>query len=378
MALPGLRVERRGTVASEPEPAPALSSDTPRQESLVVQTSFPGDTVLTTPLIAELAMRGPVDVVVTPASAPVLANNPAIRHLYIYDKRGDQSGLRGLWRVSRELRGRRSAQQGPTLARRRARRTAYLAQGSVRSAVLAMLAGCRERIGFATASAQALYTTRVLYRDDRHHAERLWRLAFAHNAAVEPPPEALRPWLFPSDGDVAAVNALLHGHGTDTPLVALAPGSVWGTKRWPYYADLARRLASRFALAIVGGPADADAARAIVDAVAPHAVVNAAGALSLLGSAELIRRAVALVTNDSAPQHLASAMSTPTVTIFGPTVPQFGFGPLAPRATTVGHESLPCRPCDHHGPARCPLGHWRCMREVDASRVEAALLNLLS
>jgi heptosyltransferase-2 len=91
--------------------------------------------------------------------------------------------------------------------------------------------------------------------------------------------------------------------------------------------------------------------------------------LSLLGSAELIRRATALVTNDSSPQHLASAVGTPTVTIFGPTVPEFGFGPLAPGSRTVGNGSLDCRPCDRHGPRVCPLGHWRCMNEITADEV---------
>ena len=62
---------------------------------LVVQTSFLGDTVLTTPLIAELAKRGPVDVVVTPASAPLLARNPDIRELFVYDKRGADAGIGG-------------------------------------------------------------------------------------------------------------------------------------------------------------------------------------------------------------------------------------------------------------------------------------------
>jgi heptosyltransferase-2 len=77
--------------------------------------------------------------------------------------------------------------------------------------------------------------------------------------------------------------------------------------------------------------------------------------------------------------HLASAMGTPTVAVFGPTVPEFGFGPLSPRASVVGHDTLPCRPCDRHGPQRCPLGHHHCMRELEASlvaeRARALLLN---
>jgi heptosyltransferase II len=57
-------------------------------------------------------------------------------------------------------------------------------------------------------------------------------------------------------------------------------------------------------------------------------------------------------------------MGTPTVAIFGPTVPEFGFGPLARSRVVVGHESLACRPCHRHGPRRCPLTHFRCMREL--------------
>ena len=68
---------------------------------------------------------------------------------------------------------------------------------------------------------------------------------------------------------------------------------------------------------------------------------------------------------------------TPSVAIFGPTVPAFGFGPLAPRSIVVGHETLSCRPCDRHGPQRCPLGHFRCMRELDAATLAEQVRSLL-
>jgi heptosyltransferase-2 len=107
-------------------------------------------------------------------------------------------------------------------------------------------------------------------------------------------------------------------------------------------------------------------------------VIDATGKLSLLASAELIARAKLLVTNDSSPQHLASAMSTPTITIFGPTVPAFGFGPLAPRSLTAGVTDLACRPCHHHGPPVCPLSHWKCMKDLSVEQVEKLTVQLLS
>lgn len=354
--------------------------------SLVVQTSFLGDTVLTTPLIAELAARGAVDVVVTPAAAALLANNPDIRTLFVYDKRGRDSGVAGFLGMARQLRS-HDAWRGESGERRPERRTAYLAQGSVRSAALARVAGFRELVGFETSPARALYTVRAPYASNAHHAERLWRLALvgsgATGAAGAPagtsavPAEMPPPRLYPGQAERDAVDALL-GRATDrTPLVALAPGSVWATKRWPYYPELAGRISGRCRLAIVGSAADSDAARLIVESAGAQGVVDATGKLSLLASAELIGRSDLLVTNDSSPQHLASAMATPTITIFGPTVPEFGFGPLAPHSITLGHPSLPCRPCHHHGPPRCPLGHWKCMRELGVEEVEIAVSRLL-
>lgn len=145
---------------------------------LVIQTSFLGDTVLTTPLIAELASRGPVDVVVTPEGATILRGHPAVRALIVYDKRGADAGLGGLVRLSRRLRdGRYSA--------------AYLAQGSVRSALLALAARIPRRAGFDTSAGRALYSAQVRYRGDVHHAERLWRLA-AGNDAPSPAADVVR------------------------------------------------------------------------------------------------------------------------------------------------------------------------------------------
>jgi len=357
---------------TQPQPAPLALGERPG--SLVIQTSFIGDMVLTTPLIAELARRGPVDVVATPASAPLLANNPSVRDVIPYDKRGDARGMNGLYRTSQILRRR----QGAEGEEDRAVNVAYLAQGSVRSATLALLAGIPERVGFTTSAGRRLYTRRVPYRDDRHHAERLWRLG-ARELGAEPSAADIRPRLFPADAEVAAVDRLLaeHGHVAPEPLIALAPGSMWGTKRWPYYPELARTLAPRARLVVIGGKADAALAAEVVAAAGARRAIDVVGRLSLLESAELIGRAAALVTNDSAPQHLASAMGTPTVTVFGPTVPQFGFGPLAPHRATVGHGALACRPCDRHGPRKCPLGHWRCMLEIGAGDVLEAVESLL-
>jgi len=138
------------------------------------------------------------------------------------------------------------------------------------------------------------------------------------------------------------------------------------------------RLPETARLVIVGAAADRPLADAIRTAAATRSlkdrIVDATGQLPLLASAALIGRCAVLVSNDSAPVHLASAMGTPTVALFGPTTPALGFGPLAPRALALDESTLPCRPCHAHGPASCPLVHWRCMRQLDVTRVAEAVL----
>lgn len=332
--------------------------------SLVIQTSFLGDMVLTTPLLAHLARSGSVDVVCTPASSVLLENHPAVRDVIVYDKRGRDRGWAGATRLALRLRDRSYA-------------SAYLAQGSVRSGAIAFMARIPQRVGFVTSAGRWFYTSRIAPIDNTHHAARLLSLGTG-DPLREPSPAELRPRLYPGARERMAVDEVL---GTDAlidePLIVLAPGSVWATKRWPYFALLAADLREAGRIVVVGTDADGPLASEIVAATKGQAV-DATGKLSLLASAELIGRAALLVTNDSAPLHLASAMNTPTVAVFGPTVPEFGFGPLASQSVVAGHTALACRPCDRHGPRRCPLGHWRCMREITPDRVAVFARDLLT
>ncbi len=324
--------------------------------------------ILTTPLLQRLAVKGPVHVVATPANAAVLANHPAVSSVIVFDKRGTDRGWGGMRRVAQRLRA-TGAQ------------TAYLAQGSFRTAAVARLAGIPYRIGFATSQGRFLYTAQRPFQRDRHHAERLWQLASDPGDPAHEPLDAFRPSLFPGSADDAAVNDLLHHAGVQPHewLIAVAPGSVWATKRWPYFAELAAELvaslgplATTTRIVVIGAGGEAPLASAIIAAVhtaGGAAAIDATGRLTLLGSAALLARARVLVTNDSAPLHLASAMNTPTIALFGPTVPSLGFGPLATVRESMGHPTLDCRPCTAHGPVTCPLGHWRCMRELSSSLV---------
>jgi heptosyltransferase II len=307
--------------------------------------------VLTTGLLSALADRhGPVDVLVTPAARPLVETHPAVRRALTWDKRGADRGPAGLLRVAARMRAAGFDR-------------AVLPHRSLRTALAARLAHIPERVGFADAAAPWLYTRRVPRPAGGHEAERLMALADV------PAGTPARVTLGLTVDDRDAAYAWLAARGIGDGFTALAPGAIWGTKRWPGFPALARLLPGP--IVVIGGPDDLEAAGAVVEA-APDRVASAAGAVPLRVSAALIERAAVLVSNDSAPLHLAGAVGTPCVAVFGPTVPAFGFGPRGAGAV-VERTGLTCRPCSRHGPARCPLGHHRCMREIPADAVRDAI-----
>ncbi len=325
--------------------------------SLVIQTAFLGDVVLTTPLLTALAERhGPVDVVTTPAAAPLLETHPAVRRVVPYDKQGADRGWRGLRRQARRLRA-----EDYDLA--------YLPHRSLRTALLARLAGIPRRIGFHDGW-PLLYTGVRRRPAEGHEIDRLLALADVKPKHQTPPTLGLT-----LADHAAAAHLLQESRLGGGPFVVLAPGSIWGSKCWPHSGALALRLAERWGVVLIGGPGDAGLGEKIGAAVtrAGGRVVNACGRLSLRESAALIAKAAVLVTNDSAPLHFAQAVGTPTVALFGPTLPSFGFAPRGPRDVALGVEGLPCRPCSRHGPPACPLGHHRCMNDLTVERVLLAI-----
>ena len=158
---------------------------------LVVQTSFLGDIVLTTPLLAELARARAGGRRRDAGVGAAARAQSGRRELFVYDKRGADAGLRGFRRLAQRVR----APDAGARARRRRRvsRAALRAQRRARARRGLHAAGA----GFEGSAGQTLYSTRVPYREDRHHAERLWRVAFhaESDGARDTPPDgcAIRP-----------------------------------------------------------------------------------------------------------------------------------------------------------------------------------------
>ncbi len=332
---------------------------------LVIQTAFLGDVILTLPLvqaIRSLNQTTGVHMMVLPGASNVVSGCPAVDSTIVFDKKGAQRGIRELVRLGRRIRAMRFD-------------AVVTPHRSLRTALLTLMSGAPVRIGFDRSALPSVFTTTVTFSDKIHEADR--NLQLLRGLGVDPPAKE-RPRIVPHDLDKRRVDEFIRDNGlTNAPLIAIAPGSVWYTKRWPpeHYAGLVRILESKgFACVILGGSEDGGLAGEILSASSSGRSVSAAGKFTLLQSAELIGRAQVLVTNDSAPLHLGVSMGTPVAAIFGPTVPEFGFAPYGPDDVIIQRENLECRPCTKHGGPSCPIGTFECMLSVSPESVAARVV----
>jgi heptosyltransferase II len=161
---------------------------------------------------------------------------------------------------------------------------------------------------------------------------------------------------------------------TARPLLAVAPGARWPTKRWPVerFAAVAQELAQarRAAVVVLGGREDVPLTQELCRRLRVP-VLDSTGKLSLLHTAALLQQCHLLLSNDSGLMHMATALRVPVVAIFGPTVQEFGFYPFKASARVVSAE-ISCRPCSTKGSGRCPRGHHQCMQQVTGAQVCAA------
>jgi heptosyltransferase II len=164
-----------------------------------------------------------------------------------------------------------------------------------------------------------------------------------------------------------------HGLGAHRA-VALAPGSVGASKRWSYYPEAARVLAERgLDVWVVGGPGEKALATEIVAAGGPR--VRDLTGTDLRNGILAMGAADVAISNDSGLMHIAAALGTPTMGIFGATSP-YHWAPLNGLAATVQTNTVvPCQPC--HRPV-CTMNDHRCMRDIPASDVVDITMRVLA
>ena len=329
---------------------------------LIFNTAFPGDIVLTTPLIRAVYRNftgAEIVFCTTPAGGNILAGLSYLDRMVIYDKHGRDKGFSGMLRVAYELKKSRFD-------------LVLSAHRSFRSAVLLALSGIPVRAGFKQSAGAIFYNRQVEHDHDVHETQRNLNLLKALN--IDSAGEDYRPVLPVMGEDSNHIFGKLgvpapSGSG---PLIIVAPGSVWGTKRWlpERFAELIDKLTEQFTarVIIVGSPMDQAVANEVTE-LCCHKPLDLVGMTDLRGLAALIRMSNLVVAGDSSPIHVAWAYNIQTVAIYGATTPELGFAPLSENCHVVEIKNLDCRPCSQHGPQSCPLVHFKCMREISVDMV---------
>jgi heptosyltransferase II len=274
----------------------------------------------------------------------------------------------------------------PAVAMRLRRRRVDLAilfANTFRSALVARLAGCRQRFGYVRHGRSLLLTRRLRHVADSGGRRIPSPEIDAYNRLVEAvgcPRPSYRMELFTTARDEAAADAIWkQAHLNQYPeIVCLNPGGAFGSaKHWPtaYFAALARDLADRrgSGVLILCGPAERTVAEQIAREANRPAVHSLAECpLSLGLTKACVRRADLLITTDSGPRHFAAAFERPVVTLFGPTHIAWT-ETYYPKAVHL-QKKVPCGPCQQRV---CPLGHHRCMNELTVQEVFEAASALL-
>jgi heptosyltransferase II len=337
---------------------------------LVVQTSFLGDTVLTIPLLAEIKRRFPdskLSLLCTPLGQELLLDHPAIDETIVDDKKKADHGWMGLWRKAKLLRTKRFTM-------------ALCPHKSFRSGLLLFLARIPYRVGFAQSKSSWLFHVRVDRNAARHDVERTLSIMEGFGIRAEECQPVLDWPVTPQDQEKVAARLRSLGVDTSTMLVGLHPGSVWATKRWSIegFARLIELLKEKYPCEIMlfGGPEDQEVV-AKVQKLCGNSAISLVGRIALRELPAALSLCKVLITNDSAPMHIAVARGVPVVAIFCATTSSLGFYPYSSKAIVL-EKDLPCRPCSSHGGRRCPLGTEDCIRLIEPDRVLHAVERLLN
>jgi heptosyltransferase-2 len=318
---------------------------------LIVAPNWIGDALMAQPLLARLRGRAPdarIDVLAPEWVAAVVRRMPEVNEVIATGLRHGALELKARWKLGREL-------------KRRAYDQAIVLPNTWKAALMPFFADIPLRSGYVGESRYGLLN--LVYRKSTAPIpQRYARLAAPPGESAKEseslPPPSLRT-------DPEQVRATLARFDLPREYVVLCPGAEYGpAKRWPYF----RELAESFALPVVllGSANDREAAQGIPG-------TDLVGKTTLDEAIDVIAGASAVVSNDSGLMHVAAALGRPQVALFGSSSP-LNTPPLS-AASRVLWLKVECSPCYQR---TCPLGHFRCMREMTVEMVQKEIENLVS
>ena len=322
---------------------------------LIIRLSSIGDILLTTAFIRQTRIQFPdsrIDFVVKKKFAGLVQFNPHLNHVYQFD---ETQGLKGLLGLRKHIKKKKYDYVLDLHNNLRSRILTFnlpskifrIKKNKIKRALLVYFKiNLFEQI--VSVAEKYLAVGRALdIKDDHHGLELYWK-----------------------DRHVKAVEKKISYRVLKNGFIALAPGAGFKTKQWPveYFRLLIQKLEkeTKFKIVLLGSAAEKEQFRPLVTS---ENVLNLAGKLNLLESAIVLNRARFLISNDSGLMHMATAVNTPVLAIFGSTVKELGFFPFRAKSIVLENKDLWCRPCSHIGRNRCPLGHLKCLKSITPDMV---------
>lgn len=333
-----------------------------RMRILLIQTSFLGDVILSTPVIVGIKKLYPeaeIYVMTTPLASGLLKGHPLITEVLPFEKRGKHRGYVGIKKFVEEL-------------KKYNFNKVYSLHRSWRTSFLVWLLNVSESVGFSDAfGARWAYKKLIKKASLSEHAViRYLSLLFG-----DAPRDFFSTKLSLPSPSVENFSPEFLEFLSE-PYICLFPGSEWFTKRWQRFSEIAISLINAgYRVIVLGSKKEANQNQLMMKGIE---VLHLSGKTTMSETMAIVSRASGVICNDSMALHMASAFEVPRVSVFCSTSPTFGFGPWGKYGSVAELSELPCKPCRRHGSQKCPNGTNRCMTGVSPGIVYEKLIHVIA
>lgn len=337
------------------------------QKILIIQTAFIGDAILTLPMIQKLKGQNKdaeIDVVAIPSTKEIFNSSPFVSKVIEIDKKQKHKGLISLYKFVRKLKSNNYAK-------------IYSPHRSFRSALITKLLAVDESYSFSNSKLKFFYKNIISYKKNQHEVKRNLDL-ISYNYTDES--WKIIPVLEINTKSKNKVDDFFVNLDAKIKFAAIAPGSIWETKKYPenYFVEVVKLLtADSFTVFLIGSKEDENLCNLIAKKSGDQ-VISVAGKFSLIESIEFLKRMKILIANDSAPTHLGVCANIPVLTIYCSTIPNFGFYPYNKKSSFITYNNLECKPCGIHGLHKCPIKTFDCGNFIKPEQVIMKIKDMLN
>jgi heptosyltransferase II len=333
---------------------------------LYIQTAFPGDAILTLPSLKKLKDFFPesnIDVLCIPTTKEIFSASPYVDNAIVIDKKGKEKSLLSTYKFIKQLKQNNYSR-------------IYSSHRSLRTSLIVLLLEVKETFGFDNSALMHVYKNLIHYQSEKHEVQRNFDLI---GFEYDDQSWRITPEIISGEQSAQKVKLFIKENNLSNGFIAIAPGSVWNTKKYPsdYFEIIIKYLVDRKnKVVLIGGENDKSITEDIASKFSEN-VVNSTGSFSIVESIELLKGAKLLISNDSAPTHMGMCADIKVLTIYCSTVPEFGFYPYNNKSSFISFDDLNCKPCGIHGFDKCPVKTFDCAKKLlpdqIISRVEEML-----